>query len=304
MSIVVTEPGGVGESPGAQARLVKAAREHLGPAWNYRAANFSRRYMSSADHRSPDEVIGTWGGDFGEFLLALAVSEERLGRALRPEEVTSFLVAYVKASSADRFFFGTDAAALAFVATACGRDELDPTDVPGPLQERALDAMLHGSGAGMGDWHLRWLLTSSEDYGLRRELLEDALRAFHMLLWRPPTPWWRARMRYFVHRRQAELPAPFAVLEVVASPDCVKERRTLPVPQLAGNPPSAAVVFHPQAVEAKRRASAGLIRALDRGPFDAAVKAIMAKGADWDEASHDKLRARVPGLPTVQVVAY
>ncbi len=304
LTVVVSDPGGLGESPGALTQLTQRVRWHLGPAWNYRAANFSRHYMSSVDHRSPDEVIGTWGGDFGELVLALAVAEERLGRDMRDLDVNRFVVAFVRQSPAEHFFFGTDAEALAFVAAACGREELDPTAVPGPLQERALDAMLHQSGAGMGDSHLRWLVSAPDDYGLRRGLLEAAVRSFHQLLWRPPFPWWRSRIRYFVHhRRQRALP-PFAVLEVMASPDCTRERRTLPVPQLAGNPAGAVLVFHPQAIEAKRRAAAGMVRQLDQGPFDAAAKAVLSKGADWDDASRSKLAAMFPGLPLVQVVTY
>ena len=37
---------------------------------------------------------------------------------------------------------------------------------------------------------------------------------------------------------------------------------------------------------------------------DAAAKAVLSKGADWDDASRSKLAAMFPGLPLVQVVAY
>lgn len=260
--------------------------------------------MSSPDHRSPDEVIGTWGGDFGELLLALAVTEQRIEREMRDADVKRFVLNYIRLIPAEHFFYGTDAEALSFVGGACGLREFDPTEVEAPLRQRALDAMTHTSGAGMGDLHTRWILTNPEDYEVRRGLIESAITAFHELLWKPPFPWWRAKIHYFVHRRVALMPAPFARLEVMGSPDCTKERRTLPIPPLTGNPPGAVAVFHPQAIEARRRATAGMVKAVDSGPYDAAAKAMLARGADWDQTSDDKYAKLFPGLPTVQIVAF
>jgi hypothetical protein len=303
-SLVVTEVGDVGEDPDRLAALQSRLRWHLGPAWNFRVPDFSRVYLAASDHRSPDEAISGWGGDFGELLLALAVSESRLKRDMRSGEVKDFVRQYISASGLDHFFFGTDAEALSFVAVAAGLSELDPTSVVEPLQERVLLALTHGTGAGVGDPMLRWVVTTPQEFGVRRELVSDALRAFHQLLWRPPDSKWRRRIRYFVHRRPSDIPSPFAIVTVNASPDCVKEKRAIALPQMVGNPRGAVVTIHPQAVEARRRAGAIVVMDVSGGSVDTATKDLLSKGADWDELCITRFRGKYPGLPEVQLTAY
>ena len=65
-------------------------------------------YMSSPDGRSSDEVMGSWGGDFGEMLLGLSVLESEKGRDLSTFEVKNFVKNTLQYSKQNYFYYGTD----------------------------------------------------------------------------------------------------------------------------------------------------------------------------------------------------
>ncbi len=62
------------------------------------------------DGRSPDALLGTPGGDAGEFILALFIYEGMLGgnRKLTQDAVDSFLINYLKLMKRDKFYMCTD----------------------------------------------------------------------------------------------------------------------------------------------------------------------------------------------------
>jgi hypothetical protein len=62
-------------------------RKLVGEPTTLRNVEITRHHFSCCDGRSSDEIIGTWGGDAGEMMLAIAVWEDLAGRNLTATEV-------------------------------------------------------------------------------------------------------------------------------------------------------------------------------------------------------------------------
>jgi rhodanese-related sulfurtransferase len=150
---------------------------------------------SCVDGRDEAGVIGTPGGDAGEFVLALASIERVRGALLTAEEVHRLLERYLDVFG--RFYMHTDTHATEHLIESLNADEQLATSMTSvknleawhqwldnpPLEQR--EALLTHLCAvpHMGCGHLKFVMSDEEHYSVRPELTEHFLRAFHHLRW-------------------------------------------------------------------------------------------------------------------------
>lgn len=172
---------------------------HLGDPlsirWIKLAALLVSGRLSCVDGRDDSGVVGTPGGDAGEFLLALASLERVTGRALDDTAVRALLLRRLDAFG--RCYLHTDITASNALITSMRADRrLDAhlAKVWEPLEWRrflrspppaarplVLEHALAPPCVGCG--HLRLSMLHSDAYGVRRALVESFLRTFLTLRW-------------------------------------------------------------------------------------------------------------------------
>lgn len=137
-------------------------RAHIGTPQEIRWIEVSellgRTCCSCVDGREERGVIGTPGGDAGEFVLLLTAREQASGATFGRTEIRQALL-----DRLDRFgsfYMHTDDQAQA---------------ASGDSGEHSVEPAHQGCG------HLRLMLEHPDQYGVRRELVTDFLRAFHEL---------------------------------------------------------------------------------------------------------------------------
>jgi len=151
--------------------------------------------QSCVDGRDGRGVVGTPGGDAGEFALLLAAIEQVTGAILSEGMVEEALIAHL--DTFGDFYLHTDTGAIERLRTelrADGRTASATPDDSNPDTWRAFlqnaepgvrDALLEYlvDPAHVGCGHLRLSLEHAEAYGVRRELVASVVRAFFRLLW-------------------------------------------------------------------------------------------------------------------------
>jgi hypothetical protein len=152
-------------------------------------------HLSCIDGRDERGVIGTPGGDAGQFLLALAAIEATLGRPLDPGVIATLLERRIDALGG--FYLHTDHQALS-AAAASMRDDArlaaalaefdDPREwrqflrrPPLLHREAVLEHLCRPAAIGCG--HLRLMYQHAADYRVRPGLVLDFLAAFFHARW-------------------------------------------------------------------------------------------------------------------------
>lgn len=164
--------------------------------WVKLAAFLLHGKRSCVDGRDDHGVIGTPGGDAGELLLGLAAAERVRGRPFEARDVLRLLEHHI--DTFGRFYMHSDTHAMnrmiidgfrkddriiphlgsMFAAEEWRRWMLKP---PAAVREALLSHLTRPENIGCG--HLKFAMTANDDYGVRRELAEHFLRAFHTLRW-------------------------------------------------------------------------------------------------------------------------
>jgi rhodanese-related sulfurtransferase len=163
--------------------------------WMKFAAFLLHARLSCVDGRDDRGVVGTPGGDAGEFLLALSAAEAVRGKPFIDSEVTLLLRRRIDAFG--RFYMHSDVAALQKLVASVRNDPRLSAVVPrgkDALEWRALfstpkldaraallDHLVMPEHNGCG--HLRLMLQNPELYGVRGDLSVAFARAFHQLRW-------------------------------------------------------------------------------------------------------------------------
>jgi rhodanese-related sulfurtransferase len=173
-------------------------REHVGDPrsvrWIKLASMLAHGRASCIDGRDERGVVGSPGGDGGEFLLTLAAIEQATGRELDEETIAQGLLA--RFDTFGHFYLHTDAHAFEALTGALRADpRVQPAvgitsheewfgflrhAAPG-AREALLEHLVEPAHIGCG--HIRLMLQHSAEYGTRRELVLSFLRAFFRLWW-------------------------------------------------------------------------------------------------------------------------
>lgn len=147
--------------------------------------------QSCVDGREPGAVLGTPGGDAGEYLLALATIEKLTGAPIPDDEIPRVFQRFL--GHFGRFYMHTDSHAVAHLAADLGKN---PTFAhlagdgartealvrqPGALAEALLPYLIRPANVGCG--HLKLILLHPGDYGVRRGLAEEFMRTVFRAIW-------------------------------------------------------------------------------------------------------------------------
>ncbi len=173
----------------------KHVGDRLAVKWLKLPALLVRGLVSCIDGRDDSGVIGSAGGDAGEFLVGLRAIERMTRRELKDSEVHTLLARRLDVFG--RFYMHTDATTSNTAISAMRADprfddalvDVDdalalrrfwaspPPELREPMLEYALDANYIGCG------HLRLELMRAREYGTREALVRAMLAGFHQKRW-------------------------------------------------------------------------------------------------------------------------
>jgi rhodanese-related sulfurtransferase len=166
--------------------------------WIRTASLLSTGSESCVDGRDEHAVVGTPGGDAGEFIVALATAESLGAPALDRRGLEALVDDWIDAFG--RFYVHTDVHALEHLRetvradrrfTARGVAPADAAEMeslvrhpPPGLEEALLEHLTAPANVGCG--HLRAMLKSPDEFGVRPALPSEVLRAVFQHLFREP----------------------------------------------------------------------------------------------------------------------
>lgn len=172
-------------------RLSNARSVH----WVQMASLLFHATQSCVDGRDARGVIGTPGGDAGEFALLLAAVEQVKGLELTEKQIEAALLAHL--DTFGDFYLHTDRSALEHLHAQLRADPRASSVVPesGDMeawhtflrtadesaQEALLEYLIQPENVGCG--HLRLSLQHAAEYGVRAELVAAVIRSFFRLYW-------------------------------------------------------------------------------------------------------------------------
>ena len=133
------------------------------------------------DGRNTESGLFTPGGDSGEFLLALMVYEDLLGRHLVQENVDAFFLDYLKYMEQAKFYMCTDDNAINHLEEEMGIEGLNLRAPKLSLVPELLNRIIKPENTG--DLHFRLLLKYSTKYHMRQQLVVMFLNAYFKVLW-------------------------------------------------------------------------------------------------------------------------
>lgn len=238
----------------------------VGPVHGIEWTPVKQSTLRCVDGRHATGGLYAYGGDLGEFTLALSVLEHVGQRTIGQAETTSLLEGWLQRLSEAGGGFGgcIDAAAATSLASAVGTSsDLDLSSPP----EEARPALLLRLVAPefVGNEHLKWQLHYPKTYATRRALVEQAVRSFYGILWNRHHPSHAVVQLDTLSGQRAER----AVVHVHTSHWCATEQGLAPaLPAKARG--GSMLVFHPDAVAARRDALVKYLAATVSPPVDRA----------------------------------
>merc|ERR1711988_32559 len=156
--------------------------------------------FSNVEGRVNHPVLGTMGGDSGEFLLGLNAYEALMGKPLTDFQVATLLSDFLMSVDKPIFYLQTDQMALLNLCRTLKfclpKDRLDnpPTHVMSTLREELVKP------ENIGCQHLRHLITDP-GFGTRPGLVTAFIKAYFNLLWGVPSNMLEARALQHVRSR-------------------------------------------------------------------------------------------------------
>jgi len=179
---------------------LSSIKEHIGDPtavrWLRVAALMLHGRISCVDGRDDNGVIGTPGGDAGEFILLLSATEKILGRNFTANEVRTLMNR--RLDTFGHFYIHTDYAAmnrcmeqmksvpaiqetLVHIKDSPYKWRRYLKNPPKEIQHLLVEIMIDPKNLGCG--HLRLMGTHSEEYMVRAELVENILRSVYLSQW-------------------------------------------------------------------------------------------------------------------------
>jgi hypothetical protein len=198
------------------------------------------------DGRVSEGILGTPGGDAGEFLLALLVYEDLIDSPLNSTFVAEAFELYLKCMSHPRFYMCTDQSAVDHLAKELVLSDLDLFS-PKPSQTAALLEALKEPD-NIGDSHLSLMLTYPDLYSIRPETVKNFIDAFFNVLWDQTNP-----LREAIYLEVLQGPhTETGFLEVRVNPECINEQVAPLVTPTTGDGTISLLVDHIDAVGIRR----------------------------------------------------
>ena len=280
-------------------------RKLIGDPSDLKIVDAKTHFASDIDGRSSDEVLGVWGGEFGELLLTLSVWEDtniaNVQVGLTNLQITKTVQEYMKLAGANRKFMyiHTDTEALAWIESKLGKGQIDITAPPLDYQAPLLELLKKPEA--MGCPHVKQIMLQPDKYEMRLELVHQVIEEFYKIMW-DQTSSVRPIIKYYVlHSPLVNgLPNEAAWVNLKVGEMCEEEMYIPLFPPWSNgvsvyiNTPQYAEVLHKSAALVVKMQTGGTMDSMDLRD------SISEKYKKWDE--HTKsLLPQLAGLPVFDV---
>jgi hypothetical protein len=216
---------------------------------NLEWAHVAQTSFASFDGRNDEKILGTPGGDMGEFIQAIqAFTQVRGPPALSQEEIQASLQKYLTIMTRDKFSYQTDFNAYTRLAVATGCRNLRVTEIGSNRHKREDILRQIAAPAHIGDPFIKFLALNATDLGINPDYIHDSLAAYHNVLWARSSK--LAEKLCYLELQGAHKEA---ALVIVKTPDFCTDQGLAPMvsPALACGAP--VLIYHPDAVKLFRR---------------------------------------------------
>jgi len=212
-------------------------------------AHIAQTSFSALDGRNDEKVLGTPGGDMGEFIQALNAYTKVSNKVLTEEEVEAVFDRYLKVMTRSKFFYETDERAYLRIAVATGCKNLHVSEMGSMRHKRAEYLSVIDTPEYIGDSFIRFLAQNGTDLGLVPAYVKSALTAYHNALWTKPSE--KSQKLCFLEMKGK--PNTHAALVNILTPTFCVDQGLAPMAsqQLACSAP--VLINHPEAVKILRR---------------------------------------------------
>jgi hypothetical protein len=249
-------------------------RELLGLPQNFQLLHTEHASFADVDSREPRTVVGAVGGDFGEFLAALGVYEQLLGRNVTEAAVQKLLAAWL-GDITGSMMYTTDDEAVHHLQANLHLNGQKGTVValnllfPQPeLREEILKDIVKPEN--QGSYFLKAVLADPRRFYLRKELVEALIRSLFNILWDRSTvgPDGVPLFRKINVNQLSGTFAPRAWINFRANPHCEEENKAPGFAPMSrrGYGAVQVIVNHPAAVHSLRRRMSRFFVGLDPHP--------------------------------------
>lgn len=156
-------------------------QEYLSSNTNYTYAKITHSSFRCLDGRIQDEILGTPGGDAGEFILGLLEYQDLLETSFNETYVFDVLQEYLRCMETNLFYMCTDQTAIDHAQKELALSELDIYSPDESIQDELLDALTEPEN--IGDTHIRLLVGKPEMYSINSTLVKYFIRSYYKTLW-------------------------------------------------------------------------------------------------------------------------
>jgi hypothetical protein len=196
----------------------KDVSQKLSNDQNYTYARVTHSSFRCLDGRITDKMLGTPGGDAGEFVLGLLSYKDLAGIDLTQDLVSEYLTDYLLCMDMSNFYMCTDNSAIEHLKSELVLDSLDiynpdPSTIP-----ELLDALIEPNN--VGDRHLKLMLEYPDLYSIDKSIVEYFITAFYTMLWSSDNPLHETLYLEVLEGPHKET----AFLEVRVNEDCIVEK--------------------------------------------------------------------------------
>jgi len=212
-------------------------------------AHIAQTSFSALDGRNDEKVLGTPGGDMGEFIQALNAYTKVSGTKLGADEVSAIFERYLKVMTRNKFFYETDERSYLKIAVATGCRNLHVAEMGALRHKREAYLSVVDTPAYIGDPFIRFLAQNSTDLGLTPEYVKHALAAYHNALWTNPSEK-AQKLCYLQVKGKSNTHA--ALVNILTPTFCVDQGLAPMVSQQLACP-APVLINHPEAVKILRR---------------------------------------------------
>ena len=152
----------------------------LGNYENYTYASVTRSSFRCLDGRIAEGILGTPGGDAGEFVLGLLVYQDLSHMDLNQTAVDQYFEAYLRCMEMPLFYMCTDQASLDHLKKELAITDLDIFSPDKSIQDDLLEALIEPQN--VGDSHLKMMLEYPELYSIEKDVVEYYITSFYTML--------------------------------------------------------------------------------------------------------------------------
>jgi hypothetical protein len=288
VTVVTENPG---ENSVVQASHVRGAFQSVATLeW----AHAPQMSFSALDGRISEKVLGTPGGDMGEFIQAIMAYAKVAKADLSQEDVDSMFVKYLKTMNREKFTYMTDEKAYIKLAIATGCRNLRIADMGGMKRKKETLLAQIGNPEFIGDPFISFLAANGTDLDLDTRYIGMGLTAYHKVLWNGPLK--LSNKLCYLETKGMHREAAF--VDVTVPSYCIDQGL---VPMVSQQMTCTAPVFvrHPDAAKLLRRE---LVAVLTEGQGDrVSPNEVLANFNQITENNFDSFKGTLPGKAAFSV---